>query len=269
MREHAPPSGRLFADDFAVSGPADATRLQANAPLTGVGALHGGAIAAFALLAARRGCCGDQPAQIPSAASFHINFLRAGRGDRFNAQTTSARQVKELNFFDLSIRDAGDHVVASAHTTLSARCTDLRAADPWTTPRCDGAEYEAAGRALPFLRDRGLSVPGVDVGLLEMSFAPVARNLDADGAVHEAAMLTLIDAAGSTIPYTVRRPKSHGATLSLSAHFTGHRPASTVHARARIRDHSAQYFWSEIDLVDSKATHCGSATLLYRFADEN
>ena len=96
-----------------------------------------------------------------------------------------------------------------------------------------------------------------------------ARNLDADGAVHEAAMLTLIDAAGSTIPYTVRRPKSHGATLSLSAHFTGHRPASTVHARARIRDHSAQYFWSEIDLVDSKATHCGSATLLYRFADEN
>jgi len=268
MREHASSSGRLFADDFGLSGPADATRLQADAPLTGVGALHGGAIAAFALLAARRGCGGDVAA-IPSAASFHINFLRAGRGDLFNAQTTSARQVKELNFFDLSIRDVDDHVIASAHTTLSAKCTDLRAADPWTTPGCDGAEYEAAGRALPFLRDRGLCVPGVDVGLLEMSFAPVERNLDADGAMHEAAMLSLIDAAGSTIPYTVRRPKSHGATLSLSAHFTGHRPASTVHARARIRDHSAQYFWSEIDLVDSKATHCGSATLLYRFADGN
>ncbi|MEW6643754.1 MAG: acyl-CoA thioesterase domain-containing protein [Pseudomonadota bacterium] len=254
-----------------MSGPGDATQLAADAPLIGVGALHGGAIAAFALLAARRGCGNDQPAAItspiPSAASFHINFLRAGRGERFNALTTSARQVKELHFCDLSIRDADDHVIASAHTTLSAKCTDLRAADPWTTPAGDGAEYEAAGRALPFLRERGLAVPGVDIGLLEMSFAAVARNLDCDGAMHEAAMLALVDAAGSTIPYTVRRPKCHGATLSLSAHFTGHRPASTVHARARIRDHSAQYFWSEIDLVDSRETHCGSATLLYRFAD--
>ncbi|MBR1221325.1 PaaI family thioesterase [Bradyrhizobium sp. U87765 SZCCT0131] len=259
-------SVRLFAEDFAVCGPNDATQLHAEAQLTGVGALHGGAIAAFALLAARRGCCDDASA-IPSAASFHINFLRAGRGALFNAHTTSARQVKELGFFDLSIRDADDQVIASAHTALSARRTDLRSADPWTTPPGDGAEYAAAGCALPFLRDRGLSVPGVAVGRLEMAFEPVARNLDSDGAMHEAAMLALIDAAGSTIPYTVRRPKSHGATLSLSAHFTGHRPASSVFARARIRDHSAQYFWSEIDLVDARETHCGSATLLYRFAD--
>jgi hypothetical protein len=58
-----------------------------------------------------------------------------------------------------------------------------------------------------------------------MTLASVERNLDDDGTIHEGAVLTLIDSAGATVPWTLHQPDTIGATVALHAQILGRLPA--------------------------------------------
>ena len=230
------------------------------------GAVHGGALAAFALLASRDLASTDQ-GYVLSALSFHITYVRAARGKLIGAVPAFHRSVKELHFAGVTLEDGQGNALAQTQTILSSKKPISHAADPWTSPAGDGRAFETASNKIPFLKDRGLQVHGAEAGVLAVSLSPEeTRNLDHDGAVHEGALLTLCDAAGSAVPFTLGLAIPMGATLSLSAHFFGRRPRSTVHARARLRDHANCYFWTDVELVDCFQERCGRASVLYRGA---
>ena len=98
------------------------------------------------------------------------------------------------------------------------------------------------------------------------------RNLDGDGAMHEGAVLTLIDAAGATCPWTVVPPSpgASGATIALNAHVLGPLPGDGLVARAVVRARDARICWTSVTVVDSASRKVRAlGTVVYRFADKN
>jgi uncharacterized protein (TIGR00369 family) len=248
--------------------------------LTGYGTLHGGAVAALAALSAQAAMRDADPAAAPSTVSLHVTYARGGRGSAFSTTASTVRRVHELGFYAANVCDQDGTVIANASATLADRppedAVESRAesveigevvAEPPTALPGDPAEFDAATQAIPFLADRGMRVEGVDLGRLEMTLDPVERNLDGAGAIHEGAALTLLDAAGATVPWTLTRSAKSGATIALHAHFVGRLPAGSLLARAGVRARADRISWCEISLL-SVAEHrlCGFGTAVYRFA---
>ena len=248
--------------------------------LTGYGTLHGGAVAALAVTSAQAAMRTANPAAAPSTVSLHVNYARGGRGTSFATTPSTVRHARELGFYSVQVCNQDGVTIANASATLTEDPREGTAeqpagtvephpvaADPPAPFTGDPTEYDTATQAIPFLANRGLRVERVDRGRLEMTLAPVDRNLDGDGTVHEGAALTLLDAAGATVPWTLTRSAKSGATIALHAHFLGRLPAGALLARAGVRARDDRISWCEISLL-SAAEHrlCGFGTAVYRFA---
>ncbi|XXT18238.1 hypothetical protein WME94_49210 [Sorangium sp. So ce429] len=139
-------------------------------------------------------------------------------------------------------------------------------------PEADAGAIRAAMAASPFLSRRGLRLVGVRRGAVEMALDAAAANLDGDGAIHEGAVLTLIDAAGATCPWTAVSPSpgASGATIALNAHVLGPLPGGGLVARAVVRARDARICWTSVTVVDSASRKVHAlGTVVYRFADKN
>ncbi len=104
-------------------------------------------------------------------------------------------------------------------------------------------------------------------GAVDMAMDAAATNLDGNGATHEGAVLTLIDAAGATCPWTVVPPSpgASGATIALSAQVLGPLPRAGLVARAVVRARDARICWTDVAVVDgaSRIAHA-FGTVVYR-----
>lgn len=236
------------------------------------GVLHGGVVASLAMVSAQAAMRAENPATRPSTISLHVSYARAGRGRSFTAMPTCVRRRRQLGFYAARVGDAEGRTVAHASATLAEGGEALEegegdgALEPAMSLAGDPAELDAATQAIPFLAGRGLRVAGVDRGRLEMTLVSVERNLDDDGTIHEGAVLTLIDSAGATVPWTLHQPDTIGATVALHAQILGRLPAGPLTARARVRAHSGRVSWCDVSVVDPAGNRpCALGTVAYRF----
>ncbi|WP_176968732.1 hotdog fold thioesterase [Amycolatopsis xylanica] len=236
-------------------------------PHTAHGALHGGATAALALAAAQATMRAEDPETDPSTTSLHVTYARSGRGSRFTAASTTLRRARELGFHQTEIRDEAGQVIAGASSTLADGRQGTGVAPDAPVPPGDPAVFTKAAEAIPFLRGRKLRFEGVGPGELELSMGLAERNLDAKGRFDEGALVTLIDMAGTSVPWTLARSGNGGATISLHAQFLGPAPAEPVTARATVRAHDERVFWTDITVFTTadRKIHALSQ-LAYRFA---
>ncbi|MFD8500415.1 PaaI family thioesterase [Amycolatopsis sp. NPDC059657] len=236
-------------------------------PHTAHGALHGGATAALALASAQATMRAADPETDPSTTSLHVTYARSGRGNAFTASTTTLRRARELGFHQTEIRDEAGQVIAGASSTLADGRQGSGVAPALPTPPGDPAVFTKAAESIPFLRGRNLRFEGIGPGELELSMAPAERNLDAKGRFDEGALVTLIDMAGTSVPWTLAQPGKGGATISLHAQFVGPPPTDPVTARATVRAHDERVFWTDITVYATADRRiCALSQLAYRFA---
>ncbi|WP_437952109.1 PaaI family thioesterase [Sorangium sp. So ce296] len=252
------------------------------------GLVHGGALASLVPIAAH--AIAREPARAVTpplrTVSMHVGYVRAAR-KAVTVEARAVRRVRELGFFEALIRDADGNAVAHASSTVSEAGSAPAEAPPLADPPdggpafvapADGAASGVAGaiRAAmagsPFLSRRQLRLLGMRRGAIEMAMAPAATNLDGGGAMHEGAVLTLIDAAGATCPWTAVPPSpgASGATIALSAQFLGALPGDELVARAVVRARDARICWTDVTVAGSASGLVHAfGTVVYRFSEKN
>ncbi|MGA6162537.1 PaaI family thioesterase [Amycolatopsis magusensis] len=237
-------------------------------PHTVTGALHGGAIAAMAAASAQATMRASDPDLDPYTLSIHVIYARAGLGTAFTAATTTVRRARELGYYQTEICDQTGAVIAGASTTLADGRHRGTPAPSLPPPAGDPAEFERETQAIPFLTRRGLRVGGVDEGIIEITMTPEERNLGGKGAFDEGAVLTLIDLAGSSVPWTLSpRPSNRGATIALHAQIFGEPPAAPIIARARVRAHDDRVFSGDVTVRGrDEGRLCALGQVTYRFS---
>ncbi|WP_437315886.1 PaaI family thioesterase [Sorangium sp. So ce385] len=254
------------------------------------GLVHGGALASLVPIAAH--AIAREPARAVTpplrTVSMHVGYVRAAR-KAVTVETRAVRRVRELGFFEALIRDADGHAVAHASSTVSeaepgsAPAGSPPLSDPpeggrgFVAPADEAASgvagaIRAAMAGSPFLSRRQLRLLGMRRGAIEMAMAPAAANLDGGGAMHEGAVLTLIDAAGATCPWTAVPPSpgASGATIALSAQLLGALPGDELVARAVVRARDARICWTDVTVAGgaSGIVHA-FGTVVYRFSEKN
>ncbi|WP_437966630.1 hotdog fold thioesterase [Sorangium sp. So ce260] len=246
------------------------------------GLIHGGAIASLVSIATHA-IAREAPRAVAEplrTVSMHVGYVRAAR-KAVTVEARAVRRVRELGFFETLITDADGNAVAHASSTVSETGPDSAIADApplLDLPEADDAlgggagAIRAAMAASPFLSRRRLRLVGVRRGVVEMAIDAAATNLDGNGAMHEGAVLTLIDAAGATCPWTVVPPSpgASGATIALSAQVLGALPGDGLVARAVVRARDARICWTDILVAGgaSRKVHA-LGTVVYRFSDKN
>ncbi|AGP41086.1 PaaI family thioesterase [Sorangium cellulosum] len=254
------------------------------------GLVHGGALASLVPIAAH--AIAREPARAATpplrTVSMHVGYVRAAR-KAVTVETRAVRRVRELGFFEALIRDADGNAIAHASSTVSEAGPDSAPAgspplsDPPEGERAFDAPADEAASGVagairaamagsPFLSRRQLRLLGMRRGALAMAMAPAAANLDAGGAMHEGAVLTLIDAAGATCPWTAVPPSpgASGATIALSAQLLGALPGDELVARAVVRARDARICWTDVTVAGSASGIVHAfGMVVYRFSEKN
>ncbi|MCO5999819.1 PaaI family thioesterase [Actinoallomurus rhizosphaericola] len=256
-----------FLRDLGVQWSEGETVLNVAEPHTAAGALHGGAVAALAMASAQATMRTSDPDLDPATTSLHVTYARPGLGSVFTASSSTLRRARELGFYQTEIRDGSGTVIAGASSTLSAARREESVVEPMPPLLGDPAEFAEQTEAIPFLTRRGLHVQGIESGAIEITMAPVERNLDGRGRIHEGALLTLIDLAGTSVPWTHSRPSPRGATIALHAQLAGEPSDGAVVARARLRAHDDRVFWCDIDVFTGMTRRLRArGSMVYRYA---
>lgn len=250
-----------FVRDLGVRERDGELELVANESHMAYGSIHGGLTASLAMLAAQA------KMQAPDrGVSLHVTYPRAGRGSVFTTSTRVVRRAHELGFCQTDVLDEKGGVVAAATAVHSAGPHADGRIETWEPLRGDRTELNEAINKIPFLARRGMEVVGVDEGRLVMTMAPEERNLDADGTVHDGAVLTLMDAAGATVPWTLRRSWDAGATIAFHAQLLGTPSTDGLVAQAFVRARDERTAWSDITVSDTGRRLRALATVVFRFS---
>lgn len=260
-------TGSPFLADLGVRENDGEIVMAVTEPHTMTGTLHGGAIAALATVSAQAAMRREDPAAEPSTTSVHVVYARPGRGAVFTASTTTVRRVRELGYYQTGVTGESGDTIAVASSTLSTGRRGSAAVGEQPTLPGNTDEFTGAMAAIPFLARRGLRVEGTGTGAVEVTMGLEERNLDEKGRLHEGALLTLIDLAGTSAPWTCSRPSAAGATISLHAQILGAPPAAAVTARGTVRARDDRVFWCDVDVFTTEGRErCAFGSLAYRFA---
>lgn len=255
-----------FLRDLGLVRADDQLVLVANDSHMAWGALHGGVTASMVVVSAKQALPDQHSVSRTVPVSMHVEYPRAGRGSRFSTTTSVARDAQGLLFCTTHVHDEHESVTAVASVVLSEATGD-ESVEPLDSLHGDPSDFDAATKSIPFLARRGLRVDGVDDGVVEMRLPALDRNLDHGRTIHEGAVLTLLDAAGATAPWTWSREASSGATVALSAQFIGKPPADSVLARAVVVARGTRLSWTEVKVFDATDRQlCALGTVAYRFS---
>lgn len=237
---------------------------------TGWGVVHGGAIASLAALSAHAIVRTARPYDAPSTVSLHVGYARAARGTSFTTRTCVVRHARELGFFDTRITDQDGRDIANASATISEGRHGGALVGTQPTPTGDPGLFNTTIEEMLFLSRRGLVVTGVDHGQLDMTLPPVEPNLDHERRIHEGALLTLIDAAGASCPWTIVAPsrKQRGATVALHAHVLGPLPGHALFARAWVRARDSRMYWCDVTVFDVDERVHALGTVVYWLTED-
>ena len=207
--------------------------------------------------------------------------MRAARKS-LTVETRLIRRVRELAFFETRMEDEGGDLVAFASSVVSEGRTGVAGASPTAvrdalrpqslSPNANTEALHEAMAAIPFVSRRQLRIEEVAGGVIGVVMGTATMNLDGDGFMDEGALLTLIDAAGATCPWTIVSPSSGaaGATIALTAQVLGPLPKEGLIARAAIRAQDGRLYFSDVTISDSRSRQVHAfGTVLYRFGQRD
>jgi len=220
-------------------------------------ALHGGCAASLGLIGAQAVARANLP-EAPGGvhtAGLQVSYLAAAIGEDVFATAHLLRRGKAVCFVEVDVETAEGKGIA--HTTSMVRGRfDASAPDLPVTPGDDGAS-EPGGMGphvgkMPFMAGRGIHVEHMQGGRARIVMPRKPENRDADGGVHEGAVLALLDTTGAMAAWAVDGPGPYKAsTPTLQAQILTPPPDADLVAYGWTRFRDVDAYWADVDVADA------------------
>jgi uncharacterized protein (TIGR00369 family) len=236
--------------------------------------LHGGVAASLAALAAQavaRAAQGEQAGPWQTA-QLQVSYLAAATGEDVVARAALLRQGKELCFARVEIASAQGRPVAEAEAVVRARFGSAEVALPEAAGDPGGSDPGLLGRqlgAIPFLAARGVRSEHMASGRSRLVMPWRDQNADADGGVHEGAVLALLDTAGAMAAWAeTDQGRYRASTPALQAQLFASPGRSDLVAWGRCVRRDGPIFWSDVEVARAADRRvCARGGVLYRILD--
>lgn len=236
-------------------------------------ALHGGCAASLTVLAshavARAAIGRDSGPWVLGQVQVH--YLAAAIGVDVAAEARLQRRGRALAFVETAIRDVGGRAIASATSVVRAE----QGAPPTSLPRPapdpggdDPGPLAAVLEQAPFMAARGLRIEHMAAGRSRIAMPCSEANRDAEGRIHEGAMLALLDTTGAMAAFAEFGPGAWKAsTPSIQAQTLAPAPAGEVVAYGRCVQRDREMSWNDVEIVDpARGRVVTRGTVFYRLA---
>lgn len=234
-------------------------------------ALHGGnaaslgAIAGLALARASQG----EGAGPWNTCALQVSYLAAAIGEDVRAEAALLRKGKELSFAEVDVRTAGGKPVAHVSTAVRARsgagAVEL-ARSGGDHGRSDPGAMGPHVSKLPFVAGRGIAVEHMTGGTSRLVMPWRDANGDADGGVHEGAVLALLDTTGAMAAWAETGPGRYKAsTPAIQAQILCPPPEADLVAYGCVAQRDGELFWCDVEVArrdDARIVARGS--VIYR-----
>ena len=234
-------------------------------------ALHGGCAAS---LGAIGGQALARAALGPESGPWHtfgmqVNYLSAAIGEEVVADARLLRRGKELCFADVTVENLDGKRIAHITTAVRGRF----GAEPAQLIRTQGDHGESDPGAMgphigrvPFIGHRGITVEHMTGGTSRLLMPYLEDNADQSGAVHEGAVLALLDTTGAMASWAETGPgRFKASTASIQVQNLAPAPKADLIAYGRCVQRDREIFWSDVEVAsaaDGRVTARG--TVLYR-----
>ncbi len=235
-------------------------------------ALHGGCAASLAAIGAQ---CVVRAALGESAAPWHtcglqVNYLSAAIGEDVAAEATLLRKGKEMCFVEVAVETKAERrPIAHASGAVRGRF-GANAATPAAARGDDGVSDPGPmgpfiGR-VPFIGNRGIRVELMAGGRSRLVMPYQDANGDADGGVHEGAVLALLDTTGAMAAWAETGPGRYKAsTPAIQAQILAIPPRDDLVGYGRVVQRDDSIFWSDVEIATaSDAKLVARGTVVYR-----
>lgn len=235
-------------------------------------ALHGGCAAS---LAAVGGQCVTRAAMGADAGPWHtasvqVNYLAAAIGEDVHAEARLLRRGKDMCFVEIDIAtDAGKsiaHATAMVHARHGAEPV-VRYAAAGDDGAADPGPMGPHVVKTPYMAARGIVIEHMQGARSRLTMPCAEANADADGGVHEGAVLALLDTTGAMASWAETGPGPYKAsTPSLQAQIVAPAPpGQDLVAYGRVVQRDDAVFWSDAEVAgrdDGRVIARG--TVIYR-----
>ncbi|MAE96498.1 MAG: hypothetical protein CL910_17770 [Deltaproteobacteria bacterium] len=234
-------------------------------------ALHGGCAAS---LGAIGGQAVARAALGPDSGPWHtaqmqVSYLAAAIGEEVVAEAKLLRRGKELCFVKVDVQTLEGKPIASTTSTVRGRmgaapvqhavsAGDHGEADP-------GVMGPHIGK-VPFIGNRGIAVEHMVGGTSRLVMPFHDDNADQSGAVHEGAVLALLDTAGAMGSWAESGPGRYKAsTTSMQLQNLGPAPKADLVAYGRCVQRDNEIFFTDVEVANAgDGAIAARGTVLYR-----
>jgi uncharacterized protein (TIGR00369 family) len=234
-------------------------------------ALHGGCAASLGIMAGEavaRAAMGAEAAPFHTAG-LQVNYLAAAIGEDVRATGTLLRRGKNMCFVEVDVATLEGKSIAHITSMLRGRFAGepvaLRAGHGDDGASDPGPMGPHIGK-LSFGRARGMVIENMSNSRSRITMPFQESNADADGGMHEGAVLALLDTTGAMAAWSETGPGPYKAsTAALQGQVLAPPPKQDVVAYGRVVQRDGDGFWSEVEVAgagDGRVVARG--TVLYR-----
>lgn len=237
------------------------------------GVLHGGVAASLLAIGSRAVARSVLPADSGPwvLGQLQVNYLSAAKEETVHAEAKLQRRGRALCFVETRVVTDDGTAIAAATAVVRAR----NAGEGNPLPTTFGCEGETPGplaavlEKAPFMHRLGMKIEHMDEGRARVSMAASEQILGDDGAVHDGAMLALLDTTGAMAAWAengVGRFKA--STASLQAQMIAPPPKGNVVAYARMGYRDREMFWADTEVADAATGQVTTrGTVFYRITE--
>jgi uncharacterized protein (TIGR00369 family) len=234
-------------------------------------ALHGGNAASLGAIGAQavaRVAHGEGAGPWITCA-LHVSYLSAAIGEDVLADAALLRRGKELCFVEVDVHTAEGKRIAHVAAAVAARSgapAPRLAKSAGDHGRSEPGAMGPHVSRLPFVAGRGIYVEHMAGGTSRLVMPWSARNADADGGLHEGAVLALLDTAGAMAAWAETGPgRFKASTPAIQAQLLCRPAQSDLVAYGRVAQRDGELFWSDVEIATcAGAEIVARGTVIYR-----
>ena len=221
-------------------------------------ALHGGVAASMidiaGKLVAEAGFGGDCES---AAIDVAVNYLAAAIGEEIFAEARVLRRGKEITYAEVDVATAEKKSIAkglvTTRTVASGAATRsfAGAADPESLATGDVSSLGKAFMKVPFIARLGMRNERMQEGTARVRMPFLESNVGAGGAVHEGALIALIDTSGAMASWSITGLdfSFKASTVAVHASFADDAVREDVVALACTLRRREEIFWNDVTVI--------------------
>jgi len=225
-------------------------------------ALHGGVAASMidigGTLAAWAGFEGECEG---AAIDVSVNYLAAAIGEEIFANARVLRRGKELTYAEVDVATAAEKPIAKGLVTTRLVPPGQKprsfagSADPAALAPAEVSKFGRAFMKVPFIARLGMRNERMQDGTARVRLPFVEANAGRAGAVHEGALIALIDTSGAMASWSITGLdiSYKASTVAVHANFADEAAGEDVIALARNLRRKEEIFWNEVSVVGEKS----------------